>query len=95
MQKNVLQIKAHLRLFNKKIQFFMGAKIYSQGAEIFAASCKNHFLQPRKKGLLALFIYPAKSDFFFFRLQIFLHAACNLLPPQALAPNAKNDECGY
>jgi hypothetical protein len=29
----------------------MGAKIYSQGAEIFAASCKNHFLQPRQKGL--------------------------------------------
>ena len=29
------------------LQIFMGAKIYSQGAEIFAASCKNHFLQPR------------------------------------------------
>ena len=42
--------KAHLRLFNKNTQFFMGAKIYSQDVEIFAASCKNPILQPRKKG---------------------------------------------
>ena len=48
--------KAHLRLFNKKIQFFMGAQIYSQDAEIFAASCKNPFLQPRKKGSALLLV---------------------------------------
>ena len=28
----------------------MGAKVYSQGAEIFAASSKNHFCRPDKKG---------------------------------------------
>ena len=45
--------------------------------------------------LLSPFIYPARSDFFFNRLQLFLHTACNLLPPEELPPHAKNDECGY
>jgi hypothetical protein len=36
----------------------------------------------------ALFIYPAKSDFFV-RLQIFLHAGCNFLPPKKLPPHEK------
>ena len=42
----------------------------------------------------ALLIYPAKSNFFV-RLQIFLHAGCNVLPPEELTPHAKNYECGY
>ena len=36
----------------------------------------------------ALFIYPVKK-FFFVRLQIFLHAGCNFLPPEELTPHAK------
>ena len=40
----------------------MGAKIYSQGAEAFAASCKNHFLQPRKKGLWCPLVPDAKKE---------------------------------
>ena len=47
-----------------------------------------------KHFIRALFIYPAKSDFFV-RLQIFLHAGCNILPPKELPPHAKNDERGY
>ena len=35
----------------------------------------------------ALFIYPAKSNFFV-RLQIFLHAGCNFLPPEELTTHA-------
>ena len=46
------------------------------------------------KESLALFISPANSDFFI-RLQIFLHAGCNFLPPEELPPHAKNDDCGY
>ena len=38
--------------------------------------------------------YPAKSDFFI-RLQIFLYASYNFLPPEELPPHAKNDECVY
>ena len=43
---------------------------------------------------IALFIYPVKSNFFV-RLQIFLYAGCNFLPPEELTPNAKNYDCGY
>ena len=39
---------------------------------------------------LALFIYPTKSDIFV-RLQVFLHAGYNFLPPKELPLHAKND----
>ena len=42
----------------------------------------------------ALFIYPAKK-LIFVRLQIFLHAVCNIMQAEELSPNAKNYECGY
>ena len=38
---------------------------------------------------------PCQKWFFFARLQIFLHASCNFLPPEELPPHAKNDECGF
>ena len=43
---------------------------------------------------IALFIYPAKSNFFV-RLQIFLYAGCNFFPPEELPPHAENNQCSY
>ena len=50
--------KAQLRLFNKKIQFFI--KIYTNDAEIFAASCcllqESLFAARKKKGSALLLV---------------------------------------
>ena len=45
----------------------------------------RHFWELGNK---ALFIYPAKSNFFV-RLQIFRYAGCNFLPPEELTPMQK------
>ena len=41
------------------------------------------------------FLSTLRKVIFFVRLQIFLHAGCNFLPPEELTPHAKNYECGY
>ena len=39
------------------------------------------------------FLSTMQKVIFFVRLQVFLHAGCNFLPPEELPPHTKNDEC--
>ena len=41
------------------------------------------------------FLSTLRKVFFFVRLQTFLHAGCNFLPPEEFTQHAKNYECGY
>ena len=56
------------------------------------ARASNQLLKDNSTG--TLFICPTKS-YFFDGLQIFLHAGCDFLHPEELAPHAKKHAFGY